>query len=117
MKRLKAANRRREEETSVLLDHLAPLKKRYSHIILGGDFNFSPASSCYAMLTEFGFAAPATPLLTWDSVRNRANHHFQAQFPPTVFVEDLTFSSVAKTELIQLKRIEGSGFGGFRTAE
>ncbi len=112
-KRLKSANIRRFEEVETLIKYLAPLRPRYQHIILGGDLNFSPGSRCYDKLMDFGFLPQTTSefvgtkeetLKTWDPARNSANHHFQNQFPPTVFVEDLTFSVNAKAELIQLIR-------------
>lgn len=107
-KRMKAANERRSYEVNRLLSKLSNLRSTYQLMVLGGDLNFSPQSELYQDLVDFGFhdetAVKQNELLTWMPEGNQANHHFQGQFPPTVFVEDLTFSPMAQQDLIALIR-------------
>lgn len=103
-KRLSSANHRRNEEVDRLLEKLKSLRSRYNHIVLAGDLNFSPESQTFSKLRDFGFAESDREFNTWDPQKNQANHHFQARFPVSVFIEDLTFSPTAQAELTRLIR-------------
>lgn len=103
-KRLKAANSRRSYEINRLLARLSSLRSTYQFIVLAGDLNVSPESDDFQDFLDFGFHPQSQSLKTWNPQENQASHHFQAQFPPTVMVEDLTFSPTAQQELVSLIR-------------
>ncbi|MBX3021852.1 MAG: endonuclease/exonuclease/phosphatase family protein [Bdellovibrionales bacterium] len=109
--RLAQGNQRRNQELSVLLRALQRLEKRYEAVVLGGDFNASPASELGQMLREMGFRdvwqeshGSSEPGLTYDHTANQANHKLQSRFPLTMVVEDLSFSTKVKDALMGLAR-------------
>lgn len=108
--RLAAGNQRRNQEISVLLRTLQNYQSRYEVVILGGDFNASPASELGQILRESGFrdawaeAHPEGGGLTFDHTKNQANHLLQSRFPLTLQVEDLSFSVKIKDALMALAR-------------
>jgi len=108
--RVNRANNRRTNEITHLLRTLKQFEKRYSGVVICGDFNAEPESEIFHPFKEMGFkdawaeAHPADNGYTFDPVANEANHVLQANFPLTLVVEDLTFSSKTKTELLQLAR-------------
>jgi endonuclease/exonuclease/phosphatase family metal-dependent hydrolase len=108
--RLARGNQRRNQELTVLLRTLERYEKRYEAIVIGGDFNASPASELSQMMREMGFrdawmeAHPDDAGLTFDGTRNQANHLLQSRFPLTLVVEDLSFSTKIKEALLLLAR-------------
>lgn len=108
--RVNRANNRRMGEITQLIKSLKQYEKRYAAVILCGDLNAEPESEIFHPLKEMGFkdawaeANPGQPGFTFDAQANEANHVLQANFPLTLVVEDLTFSSKIKTELLQLAR-------------
>ena len=108
--RLLAGNVRRELEITRLLEEIDHLQNRYETIVVGGDFNCSAESHVYQQMVEFGFIDgwkelhPDLAGLTFDGEQNFANHKLQERFPISIVLEDLTFSTKAKTALFQLAR-------------
>lgn len=97
--RLESGNRRREQEVAVLLELLEKVTSRYNLVLLGGDFNFSPASATYRRVTEAGFqdlwqlgGRDENDSFTFDSERNHSNHVFTRDFPLGLETSDLSFS-------------------------
>lgn len=110
--RLQQANQRREHEMKVLLERLKTHESRYEVVLLGGDFNASPASELSQLLKEHGFrdtwaeANPNDPGYSYDSQANAANHLLQSRFPLSLMVEDLTFSTEVKDSMLKLARAQ-----------
>ncbi len=107
--RLQQGNFRRESEITVLVNKILSYAKRYSAVVLCGDFNATPASPLFSKLREIGFrdaweeAHPQDPGYTFDPENNPANHVIQSRFMmPNIVLEDLTFSAKVKESLIQL---------------
>jgi len=108
--RLDKGSERRSAELKVLLETLQKYERRYEVVVIGGDFNASPESEFGGALHLAGFrdvwgeANPSDPGLTFDRTRNVANHLLQANFPTTLMVEDLSFSSKVKDALMALAK-------------
>lgn len=108
--RVNRGNNRRMNEITLLLRTLKQHEKRYSGVVMCGDFNAEAESDIFHPFKEMGFedawaeAHGTEPGNTFDPHANEANHVLQANFPLTLMVEDLTFSSKTKTELLQLAR-------------
>lgn len=108
--RLKRGDERRRQEMAVLLNNLKRLEKRYSAIVLCGDFNAAPQSDLFHGLREAGFrdawteVHPEDPGYTFDRTSNPANHLLQSRFPLSLLLEDLTFSAKTKEHLLGLAR-------------
>lgn len=64
--------RRRKLEVSRVIDAIIKLRREYDGVILAGDFNFTPFSSCYSQLTESGLVDlfthcnPSSEGFTWS---------------------------------------------------
>lgn len=105
-------NQRRKSEMEILLKKIDDLSQRYAAVIMGGDFNSVPDGETAAFLREHGFrdvwaeGAPGVPGFTFDSVTNEANHLLQINFPLTLVVEDLSFSSKVKDTLMGMARAQ-----------
>ena len=112
--RLAAGSERRGRELAALLDALKQYESRYEVVILGGDFNASPEGGFGSELRDAGFvdvwgaAHPVEPGFSFDSTRNQANHRMLTEFPITLVVEDLSFSSKVKEALMALARRQES---------
>lgn len=108
--RVQRANQRRLSEIEHLLKALKPLERRYSAVVVCGDFNAEPDNEIFHPFKEMGFkdawaeVKGADPGYTFDPPMNEANHLLQSHFPLTLVLEDLTFSSATKGELLRLVR-------------
>lgn len=108
--RLRRGDERRLQEMSVLIERVKVLEKRYSAIVICGDFNAVPNSELFHGLREVGFrdawaeAHPEDPGYTFDRDANMANHLLQSRFPLSLVLEDLTFSAKTKEHLLGLAR-------------
>jgi endonuclease/exonuclease/phosphatase family metal-dependent hydrolase len=109
--RVLKANARRVSEMSQLLRTLQQHEKRYAGVIVCGDFNAEPENEIFQPLRELGFRdawdevhGSRDPGYTFDPNHNEANHLLQANFPLTLILEDLTFSTKIKEQLLQLAR-------------
>ncbi|NJM10308.1 MAG: hypothetical protein HC883_05475 [Bdellovibrionaceae bacterium] len=103
-------NNRRAQELDVLLNAIEKVGARYEVVVLAGDLNSRPESALMQRLRDQGFrdawaeANPSVPGLTFDAVRNEANHLLQRNFPMTLIVEDLSFSAKIKEALLSMAR-------------
>lgn len=110
--RLNAGNARRAQELEVLLKAIEKHEKRYAAVLLCGDFNATPESELYKTLRERGFRDswaelhPPNEGFTFDATKNQANHRLQAEFPLSLVVEDLSFSSKVKEAFLKLGRCQ-----------
>lgn len=108
--RLAAGNKRRHQEVGVLLEKIARLERRYEAVVMCGDFNSDPESETAESFRQAGFrdawyeANSFDPGFTFNAEKNVANHVLQSNFPLTMTVEDLTFSSKIKDTLVGLSR-------------
>lgn len=108
--RLAKGNQRRASELSMLLHTLEKHQNRYEAVVLAGDMNATAGNPQLDMLKEMGFrdawaeANPNDPGLTFDKNANHANHLLSANFPLTLMVEDLSFSSRVKDALLTMAR-------------
>ncbi len=108
--RINRANSRRNSEMTILLRTLKQFEKRYAGVVLCGDLNAEPDNEIFHPVRELGFrdawaeAHPGDPGYTFDPINNEANHILQAHFPLTLIVEDLTFSTKIKEQLLQIAR-------------
>ena len=95
VERVTVADRRRENEIKKLLKELRRIRKRYSLILMGGDFNAIARSSVIGADQEFGFQAlqdvPAGEMLSWDGEANPSNHQLSRNFDSPIVVDDLSF--------------------------
>lgn len=108
--RLRRGDERRRSEVTTLMTEVKRLEKRYSAVVICGDFNAAPQSSLFHIFKEMGFrdawaeAHADDPGYTFDSHTNQANHLLQARFPLSLVLEDLTFSAKTKEHLLGLAR-------------
>lgn len=108
--RLQAADERRHLEVEVLLREIESEKSRYNLIVLAGDLNVTPESESFQRLSEYGFEiletqkTADTPLVTWDPVRNQANHILSKEYIPALLLEDLSFDKKTVLHLEELAR-------------
>ena len=108
--RLRKGNERRALEFKTLMNKIAGYRRKYAAVLLAGDFNSTPQSELSSKLKEEGFldvwheTNPSEAGLTFDGIRNKANHLLQARFPLTLVVEDLSFSAKVKESLLALAR-------------
>jgi len=108
--RLAKGNARRAQELAELLRALESMESRYEVIVLAGDLNSRPQSALAQDLRDQGFrdawveANPSDEGLTFDPLRNEANHFLQKHFPMNLVVEDLSFSAKVKERLLTLAR-------------
>jgi endonuclease/exonuclease/phosphatase family metal-dependent hydrolase len=108
--RVMKGNERRAQELHVLMKKLDRLSQRHSVVLLAGDFNSTPDSAVAGALREHGFrdawteAGNSEPGFTFDPPANPANHILQAEFPLTLLIEDLSFSSKIRETLLGMAR-------------
>lgn len=108
--RLAKGNLKREAEIAELFRAVDERAERFEAVVIAGDLNARPENQISSRFREQGYkdawqeANPADPGLTYDSTRNEANHLLQKNFPLTLMVEDLSFSSKIKESLLAMAR-------------